>query len=109
MIKVKYMYDVIAPIGKAQEEYDIGEGARVEDLWKLILERHRDKLEAAGYVNPQTGEPYIFDPEAIRAASLVFSFQRKGLPGMHMLWWYDGMKTELKEEDLVIVGPPKAG
>jgi hypothetical protein len=98
---------VIASVGKEQEEYDIGEGDSVEDLWKLILERHIGKMEAAGYVNPQTGEPNIFNPGAKQPNSLIFSFQRKGLPGMQMLWWHDGLKTALKEGDTVIIGPPR--
>jgi len=108
-VEVRYLTEVKEQIGREQEEYKIGEGGKVEDLWCKILERHTSEIESAGYVNPQTREPYIYDPGAPRPSSLLFSFQRRGLPGCRMIWWYDGLKTELKDGDVVIVAPPTAG
>jgi len=105
--KVRYLYEVKEAIGRGEEEYKIGEGGKIEDLWQKILERHPSAMESAGYVNLQTGEPYIYDPEAPRPSSLIFSFQREGLPGLRMIWWYDGIKTELNDGDIVVIGPPR--
>ena len=106
-VKARYLYEVKDVIGRGEEEYNIGDGAKVEDLWQKILERHTSKIESAGYVNPQTREPYIFNPETPRPSSLIISFQRKGLPGLRMIWWYDGMKTDIKDGDIIVIGPPR--
>lgn len=105
--KVRYLYEVKEVIGREEEEYKIGEGGKVEDLWQKILECHKGAMESAGYVNLQTREPYLYDPETPRPSSLIISFQRKGLPGIRMIWWHDGMKTELNDGDVVIIGPPR--
>lgn len=105
--KVRYLYEVKEVIGREEEEYKIGEGGKVEDLWQKILECHKGAMESAGYVNLQTREPYLYDPGTPRPSSLIISFQRKGLPGIRMIWWHDGMKTELNDGDVVIIGPPR--
>lgn len=108
-VEVRYLTEVKEQIGREQEEFKIREGARIEDLWQKILDRHTSEIESAGYVNLQTREPYIYDPGAPRPSSLMFFFQRKGLPGCRMIWWHDGMKTELNDGDVVFMAPPTAG
>jgi len=108
-VEVRYLAEVKELIGREQEEFKIGEGGKIEDLWQKILERHTSEIESAGYVNLQTREPYLYDPGAPRPSSLVFFFQRKGLPGCRMIWWYDGIKTELNDGDVVFMAPPTAG
>ena len=108
-VEVRYLTEVKELIGREQEEFKIGEGGKIEDLWQKILERYTSEIESAGYVNLQTREPYLYDAGAPRPSSLVFFFQRKGLPGCRMIWWYDGIKTKLNDGDVVFMAPPTAG
>jgi molybdopterin converting factor small subunit len=108
-IEVKYVTEVKEQIGREQEEFKIKEGGRIVDLWEKILERHTSEIESAGYVDPKTREPYIYDPGAPRPSSLMFFFQRKGMPGCRMIWWHDGLQTELIHGDVVFMAPPTAG
>ena len=109
MIKVRYLYELKGQIGREEEEYNIGERGKVEDLWRNILERHPIEIESAGYVNPETKLPYVFDPEALSPKSLNILFHRQGLPGFRNIIWYDGIKTEVCDGDTVIISPPKCG
>jgi|GEM_PF-2357481 len=108
-VKVKYSHHVKETIGKGEEDYQIKGSGNIEDLLHKIIENYSRQLRSAGYINLQTGEPYIFDSEALKPTSFMISFQRQGLPGCRMIWCFDGIKTKLCDGDVIFIAPPIAG
>jgi molybdopterin converting factor small subunit len=98
-VTVQYCTLFKRAVGIGKEEYALEEGKSVADLWIKILEKYGTEIEKAGYVDAVTKEP----------RSIIISISRIGVLGLKHVDLYDGLKTKLKDEDLIIIYPPIIG
>jgi len=98
-VTVQYFTLLKRAIGKGEEFYEFQGGARVEDIWVKTLEKYGTEMDKAGYVDAVTKEP----------RSLIIAMTRIGVVGLRHVGLYDGLKTELKDGDIVTIYPPVMG
>jgi len=98
-VTVQYFTLLKRAIGKGEEFYEFQGGARVEDIWVKTLEKYGTEMDKAGYVDAVTEEP----------KSIIIAMNRIGVVGLRHVGWYDGLKTELKDGDLIVMYPPIIG
>jgi len=98
-VTVQYFTLLKRAIGTGKEEYELGEGETVEDLWIKILKKYGTEIGKAGYVDAVTKEPKI----------ILIAMNRIGVVGFRHVDLYDGLKTELKGGDIVTFYPPIIG
>jgi len=98
-VTVQYFTFVKMTVGKGEELHEFQGGARVEDIWVKTLEKYGIELEKAGYVDAVTKEP----------KSILIAISRIGVLGLKHVGLYDGLKTELKDGDIIAMYPPMMG
>lgn len=98
-VVVKYFSSVKMVIGKGEESYEVGEGETVGDIWTKILKKWGPEIEKGGYVDAVTKEPH----------SIIIAMNRVGVVGLRHVDLYDGLKTELKDGDVIAMYPPLIG
>ena len=98
-VTVQYFTLLKRAIGKGEESYEFQGGARVEDIWAKTLEKYGTEIEQAGYVDAVTKEP----------RSIIIAMSRIGVVGLKHVDLYDGLETELKDGDLIVMYPPVMG
>jgi molybdopterin converting factor small subunit len=96
---VQYFTLVKSAVGKAEEVYEFESGARIEDVWAKVLEKHGQKMEKAGYIDTVTKEP----------KSILIAMNRTGVVGLRHIGLYEGLKTQLKNGDIISIYPPVMG
>jgi len=98
-ITVQYFTLLKRTIGTGKEEYELEEGETVADLWIKILKKFGAEMEKDGYIDAVTKEP----------KSIIIAMSRIGVLGLRHVGLYDGLKTELKDGDLIAMYPPVMG
>lgn len=98
-VTVQYFTLLKIAIGKGEEFYEFQGGAMVEDIWVKTLEKYGTEMDKAGYVDAVTKEP----------RSIIIAMSRIGVVGLRHVDLYDGLKTELKDGDLIVMYPPIIG
>ena len=98
-VTVQYFTLLKRAIGKGEEFYEFQGGARVGDIWVKTLEKYGKEIDKAGYVDTVTKEP----------KSIIIAMRRIGVIGLKHVDLYDGLKTELKDGDLIVMYPPIIG
>ena len=86
-------------IGTGKEKYELEKGEPIENLWIKILKKYGADMEEAGFVDAVTKEP----------RSIIIAISRIGVLGLRHMGLYDGLKTELRDGDLIVMYPPIIG
>jgi molybdopterin converting factor small subunit len=98
-VKVEYSTLLKNAIGLGKEEYKLVEGELIEDLWIKILDKYGTDIEKAGYVDRVTKKP----------KSIIIAMTRIGVIGLKHIDLYEGLKTELRDGDSILIYPPIIG
>ena len=98
-VRVEYSTLLKRAIGLGKEEYKLVEGELIEDLWVKILNKYGTDMEKAGYVNHVTKKPQ----------SIIIAISRIGVIGLKHIDLYEGLKTELRDGDSILIYPPIIG
>ena len=98
-VTVQYFTLLKKTIGIGKEEYEFEDGETVADLWIRILKKWGTEIEKGGYVDAVTKEP----------CSILIAVNRVGVLGLKHVGLYDGLKTELKDGDVIAMYPPAMG
>jgi molybdopterin converting factor small subunit len=98
-VTIKYFTLLRTIVGEGEEDYEFQESARVKDVWAKILGKHGTEMKKAGYVDAATEEP----------KSILIALSRIGVLGFKHVDFYDGLKTELNDGDMIAIYPPIMG